>query len=781
MNYSSTNTYRKILLGGASVVAIATTSTHAIAQEVQQADVEQSGIETIIVTATKRAMNVQDIAASVQAITGAEIAAMGAHNAEDYMRFIPAVSFVSSTPGSNDIIFRGINSDLGGYIGQAASSFYLDETSLTSSGSQPDVRMLDIAGVEALAGPQGTLYGDSAQAGILRVTTNKPKMNTFEAIVEAGIRTGKESSMSHDVSGIFNIPIAEDKFAIRIVVEKARDGGFIDNVLGYTPDGNHLWDDRDEPLINYFPSWGTANNRDVVEDNWNGVDYLTGRFAAKLNMSEDWSATFSMMHQENEINGGYSTYNPFVGDLQTVEFNKSFREDQWDLYSLVLDGDLGWAQIVSATSFFKREVGSSYDTTVYSKYWTSRYCTPGAVYTTYCLGPDLDSDVKSFTSYPDQEQKFSQEIRLSGQTGNIDWLVGAYFEDSSTEFEGIFGAPTNFDYQDSLSLAYLEYSNGETYPSAAGAWGSNSRSDWNQMAFFGEATWHLGDRLHFTAGARWFERKNSTVYASSQPNQLNEARVSAVTQNGVDKDFIPKVSLAFDINDDSMIYGLYTKGFRPGGTNRSKGDVNNLVFPTVYSGDTVTNYEFGTRNRFFDNMLQLNATYYYMKWDNYQLQMVDPSSQPCETVGQLFCDEPWQSVVANSAGGAHTEGIEVDFILVPSDGVRIGGNINHITAVTDGAFESLDFTIPKGALLPNTPKWKGSMHASYHFPTEMVSGGEIFVRAQYTYQGKSKNSMIPHDADPILTNESYGIADISAGLLAHDDGWELSFYINNLN
>ena len=781
MNTSSTKYYAKYLLGGASAIAIATSSMVASAQEGDAAqdaaqDNDSGGIETIIVTATKRAMNVQDIPASVQAITGAQIAEMGAHNAEDYTRFVPSVSFVSSTPGANNIIFRGINTSLGSYISQAGASFYLDETSLTSTGSQPDVRMLDIAGVEALAGPQGTLYGDSAQAGILRVTTNKPQMNEFDAILEAGMRTGAESAMSWDVSGIFNIPLVEDKLAVRFVAEKARDGGFISNVLGNTPDGVA----GNDYFTAYFPEWGTENNADIVEDNWNGVDYLTGRFSAKLNLNEDWSATFSMTHQENKINGGNNAYNPFVGDLQTVDFNKRIREDKWDLYNLTLDGDLGWAQVVSSTSFYKRKITGINDVTVYTKYWAAIYCAPGAVYATYCTGPELGSDVKSTSSYPEDQQKFTQEIRFSGQTDNFDWLVGGYFEDSSVAWEGVFNAPTNYDYQNSKSLAYLEYANGEEFPRATGAWGSNSSTDWSQIAAFGESTWHITDQLHLTLGARWFHRKNSTIYASSQPNLLNEARTSAVTQEGSDKDFIPKVSLAYDITDDNMVYALYTKGFRPGGTNRSKGNLDNLVFPTIYRGDVVTNYEFGSKNRFFDNMVQLNLTYYYMKWDDFQLQMVDPSSQACETPGQLFCDEPWQSVVANSPGGAHTEGMEVDFIVAPTDGLKIGGNLSHITAVTDGDFESLDFTISEGTQLPNTPKWKGSLWSSYFWPVEFVSGGEMFIRGQYTYKGENDNKMIPHDAAIILTNKSYGIADISAGLLAHDAGWELSFYANNI-
>ncbi|MDG1709228.1 MAG: TonB-dependent receptor, partial [Emcibacteraceae bacterium] len=579
MNTSSTKYYAKYLLGGASAIAIATSSMVASAQEGDAAqdaaqDNDSGGIETIIVTATKRAVNVQDIPSSVQAISGEALQEMGAHNAEDFMRFIPAVSFVSSTPGSNDIIFRGINIGLGSYIGQAAASMYLDEASLTSSGSQPDVRMVDIAGVEALSGPQGTLYGDSAQAGVLRITTNKPKFNEFEAILEAGMRTGKQSDRSWDVSGIFNIPLVEDKFAIRLVAERARDGGFISNVLGNTPDG-HAYYFYDNAVIGYqFPDWGTVDNSHVVEENWNGVDYLTGRFSAKLNLNEDWDATFSFAHQENEINGGDGGYNPFVGDLQTVNFNKYFREDKWDMYSLVLEGDLGWAQLVSSTSFFKRTIDNSYDTTVYAKYYAAWACySPDGIggdpaYARYCLGTEAGSDVLAASSYPEQQQKFAQEIRLSGQAGNVDWLVGAYLEDSSVKWDGDFDAPTNFDYQDSLSLAYFENDlyPGETFPTAVAPWGSSDDTSWKQYAVFGESTWHIGEKLHLTMGARYFQRENSKFYKAFQPDtKLNPDFApdlpAGQANKGKDRQFVPKVSLSYDVSEDSMIYALYTTGY----------------------------------------------------------------------------------------------------------------------------------------------------------------------------------------------------------------------------
>ena len=149
-------------------------------------------LEEVVVTARKRAESVQDIPASVQALSEGMLKDMGARGIADYARFVPAVNVVSYANGSSTIVFRGATIEGGGYIAQSTSSVYLDEISVTSTGSQPSIRMVDIERVEALAGPQGTIYGSDAQAGTMRIITNKPVMNTFTADIDVGFRGNKE-------------------------------------------------------------------------------------------------------------------------------------------------------------------------------------------------------------------------------------------------------------------------------------------------------------------------------------------------------------------------------------------------------------------------------------------------------------------------------------------------------------------------------------------------------------------------------------------------------------
>jgi len=192
-------------------------------------------LEEIVVTATKRSLSVQEIPASVQAITAESLAAMGAKNMEDFARFVPSVNVVTYGAGSDTVVFRGAITG-SGYIAQSTSSVYLDEISLTTTGNQPSIRMVDIERVEALSGPQGTLYGSDSQAGTMRIITNKPVLNEFEFVIDAELRAGDKSDSSYRGSLVFNIPLVEDRLAARLALYSDRDGGFIDNVFGHTPD-----------------------------------------------------------------------------------------------------------------------------------------------------------------------------------------------------------------------------------------------------------------------------------------------------------------------------------------------------------------------------------------------------------------------------------------------------------------------------------------------------------------------------------------------------------------
>lgn len=830
---------------------------------------QQSGddyaLEEIIVTATKRTASVQDIPASIQAITQESLAAMGAKTMEDYARFVPSVNVVQYGGGSSEVVFRGASTG-SGYIGQATSSVYLDEISVTQTGSQPTIRAVDIERVEALSGPQGTLYGSDAQAGTMRIITNQPHMNAFEAVFDGEVRGGSDSDASYRGSLVFNLPLIEDRLALRIAGYDDHDGGYIDNVFGHTPDWYGL-EDRTDPRYNRAPAnagpvqWGTLDNSASLEKRWNDADVYGGRMHLRWEMNDDWALTASGHYQKTDM-GADNYFDPFVGDLQVVRFHDEWREEEFKLGSLKLEADLQFAELVAAVSYYEREQSILYDITTYAHYWAAQYChdsnyTPAYIdanpqyfpyYTSanawanpetgyviwwpvYCQGPTVDADF--FSAYETEkwleDDKLSVEVRLQSQGDTLDWLVGFYNEDSKDSWVAPFAAPTTGGdgqtniFQNSMSLDYYEfyfsyyYGTPTTYPNTEMSWWSQSHTDWEQTAVFGEINWHVTDQLDLTLGGRYFERSNTNYYLVNHPGGHNpsgsglpvgepdilvpEDRADRLAnggkpsgRKGSESKFIPKVSLNYRLGDDNMVYGLYTEGVRQGGVNRSRGQP---FFPNIYDSDLMKNYEAGYKSYFANGKGRFNVTAYYMAWEDYQLQLVDPSSQVCvdamgnedeglEVAGQ--CGQPWQAVIAN-LGEAHIQGFNIELDYSPNENWVFGMNFEEIEAETDTAHD-LDADgiidpdagdLKKGLRLPLVPDYKASAWVEFRQPTNWLGGEEFFVRTQWSRSGNSLSRLEPYTGawpNPQFTNPGYTIGDVRAGLVGAD--WQVDLFVNNV-
>ena len=817
-------------LAAAISAAVAAPPVAVMAQESEPEDrAAQDSVETVIVTARKRSEDIQDIPASVQALSEDTLKELGALNTDDYARMIPSMTWLDfSAAGSNYITFRGITTGTDNFIAQASASVYLDEVSITQTGSQPNVRMMDINRVEALQGPQGTLYGAAAQAGTLRIHTNQPDLSSLDGSIDTSLRAGGESAMSHSVTGVVNIPIVEDVFAIRIAVQKAEDGGFIDNVLGHTPDGWYGYSVSSSERA----EWGTLDNSDVVEDDWNSVEFLAARVQARWQINDSWSATFSYNHADNEAQGA-NDYNPFVGDLETIAFNKNYRRDNWNLFSLTLDADLGFAQFVSATSFFDREYDYSLDGTVYFKYYHAWGCEKrsdtsyyywlwvepnsglAVYYPQYCIMPAAMSgdpyqqgDYLGVIEGPSWNDKFAQELRLAHQGDTFDWLLGFYYEESSDNWDSVWMKSTTGDYQDTLSLQYFQDRYNQSFTNAEYAFLSTDRTEWRQMAAYGEVIFHLTDEMHLTVGGRYFSTENDKQYlkyhaarTGANGRQIGGA-LQPISQPGTGgfavahseiSEFVPKVTLSYAFDDEKMVYATYTEGFRTGGTNRNNGraDWSRTFFPQTFEPDVVANNEVGIRTRWADGTLQINASAFYMDWQDFQIEVVDPSGQSCTAEVPDICGNPWLKVVGN-VGDAHTSGYIVDVAWVPAEGWDLGVNAQWLEAQSDeeiilNARLNSDGepreVVTKGLDLPNTPDLQVAAWGSYTWETSLVPGGQITLSGSYSYRGESRNRFIPQpetSANPSFTNEAYHWLGGRLALWAPENDWQVDVFVNNL-
>ena len=821
------------------VTAAVAAALYPAAPAVAQDDSADNLLDEIIVTSRKRTESVQEIPATIQAISQEALSSMGAKAMEDYSRFVPSVNVVTYGSGGSTVVFRGAITGAG-YIGQATSSVYLDEISVTQTGSQPSIRAVDVNRVEALQGPQGTLYGSDAQAGTMRIITNQPIMNTYEAIFDGEVRSGSEGEGSYRGSLVFNIPLVEDKLALRVAAYNDRDGGFIDNVFGHTADWHGL------NGVNKAPSgWGTLDNSLSVENNWNDADYTGGRVHLRWEMNDSWASTFSYHNQQIKAGAG-NFFDPFVGDLEVVRFHNNWRKEEFEMGSLKIEGDLEFAQLTAAVSYFDRRSEGMSDITTYAHYWAAGYChdsyytqayapyywaNPATGYVLwwprYCQGTTVEGDF--FSSYstlgaPTEDDKMTVELRLQSQGDTFDWIVGAYYEESKDAWKANFATPTlggdglTNMFQRSVAARYWEfyfsnyYGTPTTLPGATASWYSQSQTDWEQSAIFGEATWHINDEWSLTVGGRYFERSNTNYYLVNHPGGFPDATgvpmgepdmaVDSIRQMrlangglplgrmGEEDKVIPKISLKYAMNDNAMFYGLYTQGLRQGGVNRSRGVP---FFPNTYETDTMDNYELGFKSTFAGGRGRFNVTAYNMDWIDYQLNLVDPASQQCLDAGGVpdpsisidgVCGQPWQAIIAN-AGEAHIDGIQVELDYAFNDNWLFGMNYEVMEAETDTQHDlngdGIDDLVA-GLRLPLVPSSKGSLWLEYAEPVDMFGADEFFIRTQWSYTGDSKSVLEPRskvdEPNPQFDNPSYTIGDVRVGIIGED--WQFDIFVNNI-
>jgi outer membrane receptor protein involved in Fe transport len=379
----------------AAVIAALSPTEAVIAQED-----DDEALEVIVVTATKRALDLQDVGQSIMAFSNADIEKMGIKSMEDYVRALPSVGLTAIQPGRNDLMMRGLAEDSFNYYVDSQVSLYLDEQPMTTSSQQVSVRAIDMERIEALPGPQGSLFGASSQAGTMRMITNKPNYSGFSGNVEARYGTTKGGDGSYDISGHLNIPLIDNVLSMRVVGYTSHDGGYVDNVLGESFSGNY-------------------DNADVVDDNQNEYDVDGGRVALLWDMTENWSVLVSLLGENTELNGTWET-DPALGDHKIVRFFDEFRSDEWWSAGVTLSGDMGFATLSATATKFERDIVYVWDNHAYSQ-WHNSY---------YGFGL-YDTDYNRSHLFNDQPQeRETAELRLVSQSDSkFQWMVGAYWED----------------------------------------------------------------------------------------------------------------------------------------------------------------------------------------------------------------------------------------------------------------------------------------------------------------------------------------------------------------
>ena len=701
-------------------------------------------LDAVIVTARKREETLLDIPQEIQTISQEQLQRANLDSVKEFSRFVPSLSYNATVPGRGTIYFRGVADDSSSFIADASAAIYLDEQPLTQSALQPEIRLIDIERIEALPGPQGTLYGSSSQAGTLRYITNKPDATAFSTDVALDAFTMDHGDEGYEVSGVVNVPLGEN-VAIRVVGFSARDAGFIDNVLATSLGGDF-------------------DNADFVGKDVNSVEYAGGRAALRWIPNESWTVDVSAVYQQMDANSYSEDDTRRSGqEFATVRFLNESRSDEWTQLALTLQGDLGWAQFTSATSYFTRSIAYFQDNTDYTFYLSHSF---GANYAVYDLGPDPHGLGWRDGPFAD---RIAQEFRLQGSTEKLTWVTGLFYEKVD---EGFNFFSRIEDYEDTPGFTarqdYAIYYGLE--PPAPGStdnafYHSKNNQTTEQYAAFGEVTYSPNDDWSFTAGLRWFDHTRTRDYFTQQPNGTFSSNLG--TAKNSTSDFTKKLSIQYNINEQAMVYALYSDGFRAGGRNVVR---PGTVLPADYDADFLDNYELGFKSRFAGGKYTFNLTAFQMEWKDYQIEVTDP--------GPLF------AILVANVGDAEIKGVTLDFSAFLFDSLEFGLNLQLLDPKTK-ANEPLLGLLP-GDRLPFSAEEKGAFWVQYTFPGEFA-GGNFYARYQFSYTGNSLNGLptpvldddgnVVEIVEPTL-QPAYQLSDFKIGLAADD--WEVYAYVDNM-
>ena len=812
---------------------------------VQQAQDGQVPDQTeIIITATKREENVQNVPINVIALGTRRLDQLNISNFEDYTRQLPSVSFLTTQPGQTTVYMRGVSAAGGtnaegnhsGPLPQVGT--YLDEQPVTTIGGTLDVHIYDIARIESLSGPQGTLYGASSEAGTIRIITNKPELGKTYGRVDGELNAVDHGGIGGKLEGMINLPIAP-RIAFRAVAFYEHDAGFIDNIFrsrSYYAFPDDFGATEESPAVD-IPTI-TVTNAALVKKNFNDLDVWGGRAALKVDLDDNWTVTPTFMYQKTKANGVFF-YDPNLGDLKIDRFQREPSRDRFWQAALTIQGKIHNFDVTYAGSYMDRPTFGINDYTDYADAYDQLYADYNPAYGRglayfYYLDSAGERTIspQQYIVGTNHFRKLSQELRFASPADKpFRVIAGAFYQ-----------VQKNFIHQDYkvTGLGPDVSVNG----SPGTLWLTQQKRQDKDYAVFGEASFDVTPQITLTAGGRLFKYDNSLIgffgfgrnpgiaADDDRPFTLRPFNVGASSRTGViqcftesgerlrdvlsaggfspllpasvtgspctnlavfengklkpvrakDHGFTHRLNAQWKPRSGLMFYATWSRGFRPGGINR-RADV------PPYDADFLTNYELGWKTTW--GAVRWNGAIFHERWKKFQFAFLGANS---------FTE-------IHNAKDANINGIETDVSYVRGGltlnaaaaytDAKTKGNICTFAQDTDpncgseidtGSSIVQDFVAaPSGTRLPLTPKFKGTATARYTWPA--WADVKAHVQGSVTYRSSAPSSLRT-DIALIGTGEhvnpnvfqgrlhSATLVDLYAGL--DWPSWNIEAFVSNL-
>ena len=833
-----------------SSAIIAILNVQAAAANAADAVPASGGIAEIVVTAQRRSENIQNVPISIQAMTGEMMRDLNITTFDDLIKFTPNVTTAGYGPGMSAIYMRGLATTQ--TIGEGSGSVgsmpnvgtYLDDQSIMLPGRNLDILGVDLERIEVLEGPQGTLYGAGAQAGAVRYITNKPRLNTFEAVANASYATTAHGDPSNTVDLTLNLPLIEDKLAVRVAIYNESRGGYISNVPG------QLQRQASDPGISYYfgghlPPSVVANNTSAVGDAINSVVYKGIRASVLYKINDDWNALITQSYQDMKTQGvffqqtnGFDQQTP-APDLSVRQYVPGHDRDSFSNTAWTLTGRIGELKAVYTGGFLTRNIDQTSDYTSYSRgsvgtYYTCRLPTSWFQYVNSynpkapAVGPEganfAGQCYSPVASWHEVEKNTHQshEFRLSTPD---DWRLraigGLFWED----FKISDYTAWNYVSPDAGFVPIQPLQNVPGTPdSSVQAPGIGFLDDisrgYTQKAAFGSVDFDIVPKsLTLTVGTRWFsidaQEQGQKVgsygcrpgYVYTSPTltipagsgcQAGATNLDTIVNSdgtvGLHKKwtgFKSRANLTWKITPDAMVYATWSEGFRPGGFNRGQGVINKTsplyhlwTVPYAFDPDNLTNKEIGWKTQWLHHRLQFNGAVYQEDWKNAQLLIFNPS-----VFGNL--------TFGTNGPNYRVKGLETEIIFRATDSLTLTGSaawnsgelINNPTLVINypGAANQ-GSPIPAqgqpfgqpGSPLAQSPPIMYNLRARYDFSTNDYKN---YVQISASHQGHSYSTTDRATNDfggGSIAFDNPAYTTYDASLGTAKDAWTIQLYVVNL-
>ena len=760
------NLFRATLLGGTAFAL--GLSIPAFAQEAAD---EDSANNEIIVTAQKREQSIQDVPVAVSVISGDTLERQGGVNIENAQYLVPSLNFRKSGSALNQSLYlRGVGTTTFSIGGEPSVGTVLDGVVLARSG-EAFSDLVDIERIEVLRGPQGTLFGKNASAGVINIVSRRPS-DTFGAYAEGGFFFGH--GQEYRVRGGIDAPLSE-KIGSRFT-------GF------YSKWDGNVFNETLNRRVNGYERYGF---RGIVEAQPSDTVTLT-LIGDWRKSNDDCCAEVIGSPARNADNSTLAAFTaraatalpPVVGDrTRRVRQNLLTQslEKAWGV-SFQADVELDGPTVTSITAYRKYDSNEVRD---------------GDFLSTPYVGIAQSHDFG-----PQTGDTFTQELRITSPANQFfEYVAGLYYYNAKQERTftraNIACSASTLPVQGVLTpCSTAAGASTITFPLGIANFGTTFKN----MAAFGQATFNFSDRFRAIAGLRYthdqlngFHIRTTPVPGASNAvfdqgvyneyiRQIGIGATPAVAQaaavlasNGqpfrqktTNNNFSGKAGLQFDISDDVMAYATYSRGYKGPGLNIFF-NLNANGTPPL-SAETADSYEGGLKTSMLDGQLTLNLAGYYAKYKNFQ------ANNPDFVLGQRVTR-------FTNAGTVSTRGFEMDLLYRPSDDFTLSGGVAYTDAKVDrfrlppGA--PLTDQIPDGTVLPFSPKWKSSIAGNY---TVRTSGfADIELGAQGSYQTSQLSLLV---ANPLIRGNSrikeYGLLDLSIALVDADNGFRIAFLAKNV-